>query len=476
MDGDLLGFHCRLLRLLDPTQPDVACSAGRPTTAGRYLTDLRVLACLITATWPTARDLGGHGAPPDAAARRLDEHVEDVRRQLHDVQSAAPRRRPVALYDTLPLDAAACGALLSLAAALLAAENPRELSQAITALAETAPAARKWARRFLNGAGHCSPPLHAAAGPALGARHVTKQTAAHALPRRLRPPPRMVSFDIRHVPAYLPADWHQQHFAPFAELVQPRLLRRAAAIHLARACTAARYEQLAVLLRNPAGTGANTVNAVHRSLAAAGARAGFEAAAAALADILHALHTADPGALTEQRRHALQAWQISPGEWRDLVAHLTGPHAGARRRGRVDWGEGKRVLASAWVWARVTGGEHLYVVSRTVRRTVTMPRVTGGEHLYAPAIRPDLDSRRHQRRASRRLTHYISQRWPNTADGRSGHYAALRQHLDAYADRLAADIDNHGQPSQRLNNGRDLRHLAAQPRLRSDDPNRETAS
>ena len=49
---------------------------------------------------------------------------------------------------------------------------------------------------------------------------------------------------------------------------------------------------------------------------------------------------------------------------------------------------------------------------------------------------------RSQRPGGRDRLTYIDLRWPHLTAGTQGHYAALRQRLDAYADQIAASIDN----------------------------------
>jgi hypothetical protein len=174
------------------------------------------------------------------------------------------------------------------------------------------------------------PALRAAAGPAVGARHVIKE-AAGANPTRLHPPPRPDSrYNITHVPAYLPAAWHEEHLVPFAGLAPDQLLRRAAAICLARTCTAASYPQLGELLGIPPGSAKSTVKAVYGRLEAAGRQAEFEAAIGALAGML-----GTAAALTDygSRRQALRGWVISPAEWSQVTAGLP-----ANSESHADWG------------------------------------------------------------------------------------------------------------------------------------------
>ena len=85
----------------------------------------------------------------------------------------------------------------------------------------------------------------------------------------------------------------------------------------------------------------------------------------------------------------------------------------------IDWGERKRILASTWVWVRITSGEHL----------------------FAPAIRPYLD----QTRSTQKIDRTIFTRWRFiSADHPHGHWAELRYRLDAYADQLTSQIDTRG--------------------------------
>ncbi|MGH3287169.1 MAG: TniQ family protein [Streptosporangiaceae bacterium] len=399
-----------LLRLLDPHGPAVTASGGEPATPAQYFTDLRILSCLITASWPAARDLA---APWQAAL--VSRHADAARRQASATAEGRAQHRQIIYYDTPPLEAAACAALLTLAANVLACTSPRSLSQAVWHLAgQAVPAFRRWARWFLAGDGYCSPALRAAVGPAVGARHVIKEATAAGNPSRLHPPPQPAAlYSIVHVPAYLPAAWHAEHFAPLAGLAPEQLLRRAAAVCLARTCTAASYPRLGELLGIPPGSAKSTIKAVHRRLEAAGQETAFEAAVDALAAMLDtAAVRTDYGS----RRHALRNWVISPGQWNWLTAGLP-----AHREAHADWGERKRMLASVWVWTRVTGGEHL----------------------FAPAVMADPAAPRSQQPGGRDRLTYIDLRWPHLATGTRGHYSELRQRLNDYADELAASIDSN---------------------------------
>ncbi len=267
--GQVLQFQQHLLELLDPRGPAAAVSGGEQATPGEYFTDLRMLACLITVSWPAARDLATLPGQADVISR----HAAAARRQASATAEERAQRRQIAYYDTPPLQAAACAALLTLAGGILASDSPGSLSQVIRHLTGPAavPAFQRWAKWFLAGDGYCSPALRAATGPAVGALHVIRQATAGTSPRKLRPPPRPAAgYSITHVPAYLPARWHEEHLARFAELAPEQLLRRAAALRLARTCTPASYGKLGELLRIPAESAKSTVKTVHSRLKAAG--------------------------------------------------------------------------------------------------------------------------------------------------------------------------------------------------------------
>jgi hypothetical protein len=92
------------------------------------------------------------------------------------------------------------------------------------------------------------------------------------------------------------------------------------------------------------------------------------------------------------------------------------------------------MLASVWIWTRVTGGEYL----------------------FAPAMMADPGRTRGQQSRGRDRLNYIDLRWPHLATGTRGNHSELRQRLNDYADQLAADIDSSlasvigKQPPQKL--------------------------
>jgi hypothetical protein len=130
---------------------------------------------------------------------------------------------------------------------------------------------------------------------------------------------------------------------------------------------------------------------------------------------VHDLDTAPVRTEFGRRRDALQAWSLSVEDWQDLIDGLPEQPMGGYVRSHTHWGEGKRLLASTWIWTNITQGDHI----------------------YAPAVRPVLDGRR----PGGKLGRYVHQRWRFMDTGHDGHYGALRERLDPYANRLAARID-----------------------------------
>jgi hypothetical protein len=168
----VLQFQQHLLELLDPSGPEVTASGSEQATPAEYFTDLRIIACLITCSWPAARDL----ATLPGQAALISQRVAAARRQANATAEDRAQHRQIAYYDTPPLEAATCAALLTLVGDILASTSPGSLSQAVRHLIGpvAAPAFQRWAKWFLAGDGYCSPALRAATGPAVGALHVIR--------------------------------------------------------------------------------------------------------------------------------------------------------------------------------------------------------------------------------------------------------------------------------------------------------------
>jgi len=81
------------------------------------------------------------------------------------------------------------------------------------------------------------------------------------------------------------------------------------------------------------------------------------------------------------------------------------------------WGDGKRRIASTWVWTQVTHGDHI----------------------YAPAVRPDPQAPR----PGGEDVHYVHTRWRHLLrPSPYGHFGQLRERLDPFTRQLAERVDN----------------------------------
>ena len=336
--GHMLRFQRHLLRLLDPHGPAATSGIGESAAPGQYVNDLRILACLIIASWPAARDLARSWQ-----AELISQHAAAVRRQIEATRGT---RRPdwqISFYDT-------------------------------------PPALHRWVKWFLAGDGYCSPAFRAAAGPAVGARHVIQQTTARSSPRDLHPPPRPdARYTIAHIPAYLPAGWYGQHLARFAGLAPQQMLRRAAAIHLARTCTPGQLPAAGRAARHP-GPGSKASP--------------------------HRLRQAPP----RPQELGDQPQPVEPADQWPQPAAIPAP----------TWGDRKRML-----------GLRLGLGLHHQRRAPVRSRGDG-----RPGRTPQPSARRPRPPA----LHQPPLARPDRRN--PGPLRALRQRLDAYADQIAARIDN----------------------------------
>jgi hypothetical protein len=394
----------RLLNLLVADPPPEANSLQKATTPSRYFIDLRIVSGLLQASWPAGRDL-----VDTDDADLLDVHVRSIRHQIASARSAGRRAPDMLAYDRPPADARTAAILLTTADQLLASD-PATAQRALRTLWDAAPFARAWTKQSLTGDGHCSPGLRTVAGIQTRARHVTTRLGLPVRP--VQPPPQPVNFGPRHIPQYLPIEWHDQHFATVTA-IEPRWIRRAVPVLLARTCLGGNLKRAAPAIGLPWSAGRHAVNLVTAALRdAPGPREDFHTAMNALQDNLHnAPLLIDYGA----RRGAMATWSISPQDWRHLIQDLVGKPVNGKAARHIDWSDRKRLLASIWVWTRLTQGEPY----------------------FAPLLRPDPA----QPKPGGELSAYIHPRWPFILAGH-GHYADLRSRLDAYADDLAQRMND----------------------------------
>ncbi len=394
----LLGLQSHLLALLRSDGQGAVVCFGRETTPARYFVDLRILTCVIVASWPAGRDL----SHTSASERLIDRHVWRRHREIEAIRRSGRTVREIGLYDRPPLESATCGHLLALAHQITAVPDSELAGRLLQPLLEAAPLVHPWAQQFLAG-GYCSEGLRAAVQVALVKRTDIKPA--------LEPAPRRVRFGPQHIAQHLLPEQVTEHLADFSDIPE-RLLRRAAAAKLAQFCLGGPAAVAAEQLGTPLLASRYALGTVDGQLRTRRRRAAFDAAIDALA---HDLDTT-PG-LTDfgRRRDVLKAWSLSVEDWQDLIDGLPEQPMGGYVRSHTHWGEGKRLLASTWIWTSITQGDHI----------------------YAPAVRPVLAGRR----PGGKLGRYVHQRWRFMDTSHDGHYEALRERLNPYATRLAARID-----------------------------------
>jgi TniQ len=368
----------RILDLLDPAGPSHTTVLGELTPVSRYFTDLRLLANLICASWPTARPL----AISPTLADHLDTHVAQRRELIADSKQRDGKTARHGIYDQPPAAAAPCAALIAIAERILTGDH-HDLLGDLT----DGPDGQRWSEHFIRAEPYCSPGLVAIAAPHVARyrrrlpngrlpakpgttryRRSWQPAAAGSAPASawqapqpvtplpLRPAPH--HYHAEHVPAFLPGDWYHQHLAHLRG-ADPRLLRRTAAIALVQLATPCRIIDAADLLGVPADPACyaygETVSWVRHSHHGAA----FLDAVHALADDLDTAAATGQLVNYHRRRAALADWRIPDPEWHDIAAELR-----RRARARADYGQRKRNTASALIWIQVTQGEHLFAPHR----------------------------------------------------------------------------------------------------------------
>lgn len=394
----LFELQSRLLPLLRSDDQEAVVCFGHETTPARYFVDLRILACVIVASWPTSRDL----AQTSGGERLIDRHVRRRRGEIEAIRRSGRTVREIGLYDRPPLDSATCGHLLALADHITATPDSKVACRLLQPLLGAAPLVHPWAQQFLAG-GYCSEGLRAAVQMALVRRTETKPA--------LQPAPRRVRFGSQHIAQHLLPEQVAKHLADFGGIPE-RLLRRAAAAKLAQICLGGPAAVAAEQLGTPLIASRYALTTVEGQLRTRRRRAAFDVAVDGLA---HDLDTTPVLTDFGRRRDALKAWSLSVEDWQDLIDGLLEQPMGGYVRSHTHWGEGKRLLASMWIWTNITQGDHI----------------------YAPAVRPVLGGRR----TGGKLGRYVHQRWRFMDSGHDGHYEALRERLNPYATRLAARLD-----------------------------------
>jgi len=405
-----LALQGKILRLLDPDGPGSADSAGLPALPAAYFADLRALALLAASTWPAARYL----SPSEDAAQAIDRHAACAWQPAAEPGTDARSLKRSA--GGPPLDAAVSAGLAAIAESILvgtAEEACGHLAQLLPPSPRLA-GRTSWARWVTESSACCSPGLQAAYQPLL--RTFTRERW------RGRRDPIICGkrWGPQNVPALIPDEWHARHFTPIDE-VSPLLARRTASLSLVQMTAGGSLDEAAQFLgmspsygkfRRPVRA-SSFAGAVHSAASRQSGPRSFEAGLTSLAGELS--DPATPLVDYQRRRQALEAWSIGEDAWADITSRLP-PATVPRSPATAD---GKRQVASVYVWTRVTCGEPGFA-PRPIEAARQPPRSRENQQMSFHAT------------------------WRNLQKGpaRPGtHYALLRAELDALATALAASID-----------------------------------
>ena len=375
----VLTIQRRLLNLLGPGHP-------AEEAAARF-TDLRVVTALLCTTWPSGQDMIDPGA-----RSAVDEHVRAL--------SAGSRQA----FDRPPGKPAAAAALLTAASALLDAPDLGEvLARRTRATREGRPSRAPWTQVFDRHESSCSENLRQAAAPVTRAYRRTGFRGTKA-------PVRAGGYRPEHIPAFLEQHWYEKHLAPLQLGSRTKSLRRLGAVLLVQwAAGGAMGDAAAFLGINPAGGQYAATTATYSWLS----NQGPDRFTKALRDIAEGLDLTSGLTNYRRRRESLQNWSLTPSTWHEIITSL--PPVPGPVRPSLD--DRKRQEASAFIWARITGGEPLFA-----------PRpIEAGQ--------PD-----HVRSAwlLRRSNTWSQLTRPDPLN----HYAALRALLNKHADQIAKKIDD----------------------------------
>ena len=397
----ILALQHKILDLLDADGSPTTYSAGHPVAPASYFADLRLIAGLISASWPNLNDavrhLPFHHTLDAFLCARLDEIT--TRRR------AKTRPSPMALHDRPPQPAEACAALLAAADYLLVLADTATISQHVQQMADVAPiGGQGWNLRIAAIRHDLSPGLNAALEPVL------LRFAAPPRPGRRRPPSRRANFDYRHVPQRLPDGWFDPFFEKLA-MDGPADLRRAAAIDLVRMVEGGTYDQARQRLGITRFSTANRSSAMHAWLRDnANARAYIDA----LNNLANHLDTITPLIDYDNRRQKLATWSIPEEQWKATVAQHSQPDT--KHRPPPSWGDRKRRFVSWVVWTTVTSSE------RQLAPTSILPTIK--------ANGPNDDRRR--------IIHYRHELQRATGP----HARQLTQIIDAYVAQTITAVDD----------------------------------
>ncbi|MEU1596879.1 TniQ family protein [Streptomyces sp. NPDC005708] len=335
------------LQQLQPELLGLLNHAADPRGGLRRLSDLRVMAAIVSATWPHSL----RGDIPTGLIDALD--TDSIRRNQPGRDGEYGNRR----WDIAPASAPAAAAVFSIAVHLLKLPLS-DLRTELHALAEHAPS-------ILDPAwGITWNLLHGDYSPTL--RFEFKEAFTRPSPKYLEPTPSERAridylrrakpllairheYQPKHIPQYLPSDWIDVLTEGSTPRPLPRSLRlrRVAAVQLVQIATGMSMPDASAFLHLPdtwLRGRAPQVPPLPRYVFAGN----FNVTRAFEALVAYIGRTSDPVDYRE-RRERFRSWRLTQDTWDTLTSELPG-------RPSV-WCENTRRACSAVIWAHLTGSE-----------------------------------------------------------------------------------------------------------------------
>ncbi|MEV6952059.1 hypothetical protein [Streptomyces sp. NPDC051183] len=366
--------------------------------AAAFFTHLRLAVAALNASWPESSDL----IEPDYRDR-VDLYMSG---QTDYRRTGRGGTRRYQIIDALPRDAAASAALLSAAHSLLDVDDLRESLTPIIREGFKDKAGRaSWNGLVSRNEKTCSQEFRATIEPLTRSFRMTRDIA------NVRSATRN-DYQPEQIPAFLENDWFTRHL-PHVPETSPKLLRRTAAVRLVQwVLGGSMGDSAAYLGIHSHGAKFHTGVAVSRVDPLE-----FHMGLEGIADELSSMSSPVD---YRRRRGALRGWALDQDAWEDIIKQLT-PTPASWHPPAFD--DRKRQVASVFVWAQVTQGEHVFAprpieAAQTpdVQRKWGLTRNTTWCHLTRPDAAP--------------------------------HYADLRKVLTKYAIQLAQSIDTGQLPAR----------------------------
>ncbi|WP_238783465.1 hypothetical protein [Streptomyces monomycini] len=374
----------RLLESLEPSHPAEQDSCN--------YSDIRLVALLITASWPHASPL----VSPELASS-----VPAYAQSQPDLPRKKGRPSSRHHFASPPEDAAACAGLLQAAARILDSSDIRDELRELTEAADWTSSRASWQRELMRQEENCSPRIREALKPPSPFTRVSGIITSNASGRQ--------GYTPENVPAFLKDEWCHAFLSKLGG-TSHKYVRKVAAICLVQLAAGNSPAEAAKFLGiNQAAESAVNWDKIHDWQDTQKLPRGFRKSLTGLAEML----SSTKGLIDyQERRGALQNWEISETTWEELTARLP------TTRGRQPTiNARKRQDASVFVWTQVTQGEHLFAPRPIEAR---QPR----------EIQRDW--------ARRRNTTWYQLTRPDAMS----HYAKLRRVLTEYAEQVARDIDS----------------------------------